>query len=49
MLDLEAPATLYDITTGKGQPLTAPTYLEIGKQPLMITWQGTAVPRLCKN
>ena len=45
-LILEAPATIYDITTGEGQPLTAPTSLEIGRQPLMITWQGTAVPRL---
>ena len=45
-LHLDAPAILYDITTGKGQPLSVETILEIGKKPLMITWQGTTVPRL---
>ena len=45
-LYLDAPAVLYDVTTGKGQPLSAETILEIGKQPQMITWQGTHVPRL---
>jgi len=45
-LYLEAPAMLYDITTGKGQPITTPNWLEIGKQPILITWQGTAVPLL---
>ena len=45
-LYLDAPATLYDITTGKGQPLSAAATLEIGVQPLIITWQGADVPRL---
>ena len=48
-LHLDTPATLYDITTGKGQPLSAITALAIGKQPLIITWRGTDVPRLSKN
>ena len=45
-LYLDAPATLYDITTGKGQPLSAAATLEIGAQPIIITWQGADVPRL---
>ena len=45
-LYLDAPAMLYDITTGKGRPLAAVTSLEIGTQPLIITWQGMEVPRL---
>jgi len=47
---LEAPAVLYDITTGKGQALSGEIILEIGKQPMIITWQGKDVPRLsiCK-
>ena len=45
-LQLDAPATLYDITTGEGQPFSGETIIEIGKQPVIITWQGTAAPRL---
>ena len=45
-LYLDAPSVLYDITTGKGQPLMEETVLEIGKQPVIITWQGKDVPRL---
>ena len=45
-LYLDAPAMLYDISTGEGRPLSAAATLEIGAKPLMITWQGTAVPRL---
>jgi len=45
-LNLDAPAVLYDVTSGKGRPLSAETILEIGKKPLIITWQGTSVPRL---
>ena len=45
-LQLDASAMVYDITTAQGKPLTGETILEIGKKPLMITWQGTAVPRL---
>ena len=45
-LSLDAPSVLYDITTGKGQSLTGETVLKIGKQPMIITWQGEDVPRL---
>ena len=45
-LYLESPAFLYDITTGEKSPLPAVSSLDIGKQPLIITWQGTERPRL---
>ena len=45
-LSLNAPSVLYDITTGKGKPLTKEAALEIGRQPVIVTWLGTAVPRL---
>ena len=47
-LYLESPATLYDVTTGKGTPLSTETSLDIGKKPLIITWQGADVPRLSR-
>jgi len=43
---LSAPALVYDISTGKSQPLPAETVLDIGKKPLFITWEGTDIPRL---
>jgi len=45
-LFLFARALLHDISTGESRPLPAGTALEIGKQPLFITWQGAEVPRL---
>jgi len=43
---LSAPALLYDISTGKSQPLAAETVLDIEKKPIIITWEGTDIPRL---
>ncbi|MDR0312073.1 MAG: cellulase family glycosylhydrolase [Treponema sp.] len=45
-LQLPAPALLHDITNGRNSPLAAETALEVGNQPLIITWQGTATPRI---
>jgi len=47
-LSLEAPATSYDITTGKGTQLSNAAALAIGRQPVIITWQGDAVPKMTK-
>jgi len=43
---LSAPALLYDISTGNSLPLSVETVLDIGNKPLIITWQGTDIPRL---
>ncbi|MCL1927442.1 MAG: hypothetical protein FWG07_01430 [Treponema sp.] len=43
---LPVPSILYDISTGRGSPLPVETILDIGKNPLFITWQGTDIPRL---
>jgi len=43
---LSAPALLYDISTGKSYSLPAETVLDIEKKPLLITWEGTDIPRL---
>jgi hypothetical protein len=48
-LQLPAQALLHDISTGTNSPLPAETALNVGKQPLFITWQGTAVPRLSRG
>jgi len=45
-LSLAAQAFLHDISTGESLPLPAGAVLQIGKQPLFITWQGADVPRL---
>jgi len=45
-IKLPATALLHDISTGNSRPL--PPELEIGKQPLFITWQGTDLPSLFK-
>jgi len=45
-LVLSAPALLYDISTGKSQPLPTETVLDIGEKPLFITWEGADIPRL---
>jgi len=42
-LSLDGPAMCYDIATGKGTPLSTSSVLEIGRQPVIITWQGTTV------
>ena len=45
-LQLPADALLHNISTGKSYPLYHE--LEIGKQPLFITWQGTDLPHFLK-
>jgi hypothetical protein len=48
-LDLPAAALLHDISTGENRPLQVNTPLDIGNKPLIITWQGTDIPRITKN
>jgi hypothetical protein len=48
-LQLPSSALLHDITTGQNRPLPAETTIGIGKQPLIITWQGAGIPRLFIN
>ena len=45
-LYLPGSAVLYDISSGKGNPLGSEISLDVGSQPLIITWQETGVPRL---
>jgi hypothetical protein len=49
LLRLDAQALLHDISTGISRPLTPGAVLDIGKQPLVITWQGTTRPLLSLN
>jgi hypothetical protein len=44
-INLSAPAVVYDITTGKGRPLDG-NVLNIGNEPLIISWRGDAEPKL---
>ena len=46
VLSLASPALLHDASTGQSQSLAAEASLEIGNMPLIITWEGTAAPRL---
>jgi hypothetical protein len=48
-LNLDVPAFIHNISTGTSHPLATGALLEVGNQPLMITWQGIAVPRLSKR
>ena len=48
-LRLDAQALLHDISTGSSRSLTPGAVLDIGKQPLVITWQGTTLPHLSLN
>jgi len=43
---LSAPAMLHDISTGKNHNLPQEAVLDVGKEPLFITWHGDDVPRL---
>jgi hypothetical protein len=45
-LQLPAQALLHDITSGANSPLPEGSSLDVGKRPILITWQGTALPRL---
>jgi hypothetical protein len=44
--ELPVPALIHDIRSGKNSPLPEETVLEVGNQPLIITWKGTDIPRL---
>jgi hypothetical protein len=48
-LNLQAPALLHDISTGQNTTLPTDTTLDITNKPLIITWQGTAIPRIIKK
>ena len=45
-LHLSAPALLHDISTGNARDLPRETVLDVGKEPLFITWQGEDIPAL---
>ena len=45
-LELPGPGILYDISTGIGHPIRAEDSFDIGKQPIIITWQNTGIPKL---
>jgi hypothetical protein len=45
-LRLSTLALLHDITTGQNSYLPQETVLDVGKEPLLITWQGAEVPFL---
>ncbi|MDR0475848.1 MAG: beta-galactosidase [Treponema sp.] len=48
-LHLSAPAFLHDISTGQNSPLPFTASLDIGDKALIITWQGTDLPRITKE
>jgi len=43
---LPASSFLYDVSNDISRPLSGETVLEVGNQPLIISWQGTDIPRL---
>jgi hypothetical protein len=47
--DLPSTALVHDISTGLNTPLPADKSLGIGNKPLIITWQGTDIPRISKK
>ena len=48
-LQLSDPAFIHDISTNNKSPLQKETVLKIGQNPVFITWQGKAIPRLTKE
>jgi len=48
-LNLPASALVHDISTGLNMPLPADSPLDVGNKPLIITWQGTDIPRISKK
>jgi len=48
-LNLPASALVHDISTGQNTPLPADFTVGVGNKPLIITWQGTDVPRINKK
>ena len=45
-LRLAAPALLHDISSGRSRALQEDALIDIGKEPLFITWQGTETPKI---
>ena len=45
-LHLPGPGILYDISTGTGSPLAEKDRLDVGKEPLIVSWQGPGIPLL---
>jgi hypothetical protein len=45
-LELPSQGLIHNISTGENRPLSENTAFPIGKQPQIITWQGTGLPRL---
>jgi hypothetical protein len=48
-LNLSASALLHDISTGQNTPLPVDASVDVGNNPLIITWQGTEIPRISKK
>jgi hypothetical protein len=47
-ITLSGTVLLHDISTGISSHIPNETILDIGNQPLFITWQGTGIPRLSR-
>ena len=48
-LNLSSSALLHDIYTGQNTPLPVDAPVNVTNEPLIITWQGTDVPRIAKK
>jgi len=48
-LNLPASALVHDISTGQNAPLPLNSIVNITDKPLIITWQGTDIPRITKK
>jgi hypothetical protein len=48
-LNLSSSALLHDIYTGQNTPLPVDASVKVTNEPLIITWQGTDVPRITKK
>jgi hypothetical protein len=48
-LNLPVTALLHDISMGENRPLPVNASLDIGDEPLFITWQGTDIPLITKK
>jgi hypothetical protein len=48
-LNLQAPAMLHDISTGQNTALPTDMTLDITNKPLIITWQGSAIPHISRK
>jgi len=48
-VNLPSTALVHDISTGKNTPLPVNSTVNITNKPLIITWQGTDVPRIAEK